>query len=47
MKHASRILVKGDARCTGASPFLLNMQKRIPADYSPRDSPCANTLHAR
>jgi hypothetical protein len=27
MKRASHILVKGDARCTGASPFLLNMQK--------------------
>jgi hypothetical protein len=24
---------------------LLNVQKRIPTDYSPRDSPCANTHH--
>jgi hypothetical protein len=45
MKHTSRILQKGDARWGGASPLYLICKKRIPTNYSPRDSPCANTWH--
>jgi hypothetical protein len=46
MKLVSRILAKGDAHCGGAYPFYLICQKRIPTDYSSRDSPYVNTQHA-
>jgi hypothetical protein len=31
----------------GGSPIYLTSQKRLPAEYSPRDVPCTNTRHAR
>jgi hypothetical protein len=42
MKRASLNIVKGDVRYIGASPFYLTCKKRIPTDYSPQDSHCAN-----
>jgi hypothetical protein len=45
MKRVSRILINGDARCGGASPLYFICKKRIPTDYSSRDSPCTNTQH--
>jgi hypothetical protein len=43
MKRASHILINGDARCGGMSPLYFICKKRIPTNYSPRDSPCTNT----